>query len=420
MMVTEVALGLVFVAWTALRLLGALSERLVRQHPRVVTPDHALPIYTVVAALYRETAAVEGLMRALDRLDYPKEKLQAILAVEPDDEATLDALKQCKPGAFEIVFSPKGEPRTKPKALNAALPFVRGRFVAVYDAEDRPDPDQLRLAYESFAANDARLACIQARLTIDNTSDSWLTRMFTAEYAGLFDVLLPGLARWRTPLPLGGSSNHFRTDVLREVGAWDPFNVTEDADLGMRLARFGYRTAVIASTTYEEAPARFRSWLRQRTRWNKGWLQTWLVHMRSPARLMREMGPTGFTVFQLLVGGTVLAALVHLLFIIQLIWTLATGSFEANAGMLAFSMASLAAGYSISMIVGAIGLWRRRLMGCAWVLALMPIYWLMLSLAAWRAVAQLMFDPYGWEKTEHGLAKTSRLSAHETVPLSPD
>ena len=251
MMVTEVALGLVFVAWTALRLLGALSERLVRQHPRVVTPDHALPIYTVVAALYRETAAVEGLMRALDRLDYPKEKLQAILAVEPDDEATLDALKQCKPGAFEIVFSPKGEPRTKPKALNAALPFVRGRFLAVYDAEDRPDTDQLRLAYESFAANDPRLACIQARLTIDNTSDSWLTRMFTAEYAGLFDVLLPGLARWRTPLPLGGSSNHFRTDVLREVGAWDPFNVTEDADLGMRLARFGYRTAVIASTTYE-------------------------------------------------------------------------------------------------------------------------------------------------------------------------
>ena len=152
---------------------------------------------------------------------------------------------------------------------------------------------------------------MQARLTIDNTADSWLTRLFTAEYAGLFDVFLPGLAAWRLPLPLGGSSNHFRTAVLREVGAWDPYNVTEDADLGMRLARFGYRTAVIASTTYEEAPARFGPWLRQRTRWFKGWMQTWLVHMRSPLRLARELGLPGFAVFQLLVGGTVLAALIH-------------------------------------------------------------------------------------------------------------
>jgi cellulose synthase/poly-beta-1,6-N-acetylglucosamine synthase-like glycosyltransferase len=153
------------------------------------------------------------------------------------------------------------------------LPFVRGAFVAVFDAEDRPEPDQLRIALEAFVAGDDRLACVQARLTIDNTADSWLTRMFTTEYAGLFDVFLPGLAAWRLPLPLGGSSNHFRTSVLRQIGAWDPYNVTEDADLGMRLARFGYRTAVIPSTTYEEAPARFGPWLRQRTRWFKGWMR---------------------------------------------------------------------------------------------------------------------------------------------------
>ena len=168
---------------------------------------------------------------------------------------------------------------------------------------------------------------MQARLTIDNTADSWLTRLFTAEYAGLFDVFLPGLAAWRLPLPLGGSSNHFRTDVLREVGAWDPYNVTEDADLGMRLARFGYRIGVIDSTTYEEAPARSRPWLRQRTRWFKGWMQTWLVHMRSPRRLApRARVGAVSRCSSSLVGGTVLAALVHPLFVGALICELATGS----------------------------------------------------------------------------------------------
>ena len=415
MIAVEIVLGAVFLAWTGLRLLGTLSERLLRRRPQTAASDDALPVYTVVAALYREAAAAEGLIRALDRLDYPKEKLQVILALEPDDRVTHDALKGLAlkgllPGAFEIVIAPRGGPRTKPKALNGALPFVRGRFVAVYDAEDRPEPDQLRLAYDAFVASDAKLACVQARLTIDNTSDSWLTRMFTAEYAGLFDVLLPGLAAWRLPLPLGGSSNHFRTDVLRKVGAWDPYNVTEDADLGMRLARFGYRTAVISSTTYEEAPVRFGPWLRQRTRWCKGWLQTWLVHMRSPLRLARDLGLTGFIVFQLLVGGTVLAALVHFLFVVEFIWGLVTRPDTANSGMFRFYVATLIAGYLASIAVGIVGLFRRQLLGCAWALALMPLYWLMLSLAAWRALVQLIWDPYRWEKTEHGLAKTSRLA----------
>ena len=98
---------------------------------------------------------------------------------------------------------------------------------------------------------------MQARLAIDNASDGWLSRHFAAEYAGQFDVFLPALAKLRLPLPLGGTSNHFRADVLRKVGGWDPFNVTEDADLGMRLARFGYRTGVIGSTTWEEAPVAF-------------------------------------------------------------------------------------------------------------------------------------------------------------------
>ncbi len=206
----DIALGIVFLAWTALRLLSTFSHRPVMQ-VRHFGPDATLPVYTIIVALYREAAAVEGLIDALRRLNYPLEKIDLKLVLEPDDRTTRAALADLRLSApVEIIIAPDSGPRTKPKALNAALPFARGKFIAVYDAEDRPEPDQLRLALETFTAVDHRLACVQARLTIDNTSDSWLTRLFTAEYAGLFDVFLPGLAAWRLPLPLGGSSNHFR------------------------------------------------------------------------------------------------------------------------------------------------------------------------------------------------------------------
>jgi cellulose synthase/poly-beta-1,6-N-acetylglucosamine synthase-like glycosyltransferase len=291
----------------------------------------------------------------------------------------------------------------------------------VFDAEDRPAADQLRRALDAFLTEDASIACVQARLTIDNTGDSCLTRMFTAEYAGLFDVLLPGLARHRLPLPLGGSSNHFVTQALREAGGWDAYNVTEDADLGMRLARLGYRAAVIDSTTYEEAPAEVGPWLRQRTRWFKGWMQTWAVHMRSPRSLARALGFKGFATFQLVVGGTVLSALVHPLFIGALAYATATGRIRldtndlVSVGLIVLYGGSLASGYITSAALGLVGLSRRRLLAHAWVLLLMPLHWLLLSLAAWRALYQLVRDPYRWEKTKHGLAKTSRLASEPAV-----
>ena len=266
------ALALIFLAWAALRVIGAVTRWRSWRALRLRTDD--LPIYTIVVALYDEASAVPGLVAALRELDYPAEKLQVIVVLEPDDTATHEALLQLDPGApFEILIAPDLGPRTKPKALNAALALAKGTFIAVFDAEDRPARDQLHRALDAFLGNGLDIACVQARLTIDNTRDSWLARLFTAEYAGQFDVLLPGLAQLRLPLPLGGSSNHFRTKALREAGGWDPYNVTEDADLGTRLARLGYRAAVIDSTTYEEAPARIKPWIRQRTRWFKGWMR---------------------------------------------------------------------------------------------------------------------------------------------------
>jgi cellulose synthase/poly-beta-1,6-N-acetylglucosamine synthase-like glycosyltransferase len=376
--------------------------------------DADLPVYTVIAALYREARSVDGLLRALARLDYPVEKLDVILAVEADDWETHAAIARCRRHLpFGVVAVPVANPRTKPKALNVALPFARGAFTVVYDAEDRPEPDQLRRALQAFNAHGEELACVQARLCIDNTADSWLTRLFTAEYAAHFDVFLDGLSHLRLPLPLGGTSNHFYTDVLRKIGAWDPHNVTEDADLGMRLFRFGYRAMMIDSTTYEEAPARLGPWLRQRTRWLKGWIQTWCVHMRAPRRLLRELGPAGFLSFQLVVGGNVLAALVHPLFLIALLFILthdlplAYGRDASAMLMLLYGVNALI-GYFTSALLGWLGLERRGLLHTAWVLVLTPLNWLLLSLAAWRALYQFLVAPYRWEKTEHGLAKSSR------------
>jgi cellulose synthase/poly-beta-1,6-N-acetylglucosamine synthase-like glycosyltransferase len=415
-LVLEILLTLFFMAWLGLRLAAALAPRPSRLRPPA-RRDRDLPVYTVIAALYREARSVGDLLNAIARFHYPREKLDIILAVEADDDQTRTAIAAyAGPLRPRLIVAPDGAPRTKPKALNSALPFARGHYTVVYDAEDRPEPNQLRDAVEAFAAGDDGLACVQARLTIDNTEDGFLARMFTAEYAGQFDVFLDGLCAFNMPLPLGGSSNHFVTAVLREVGGWDAWNVTEDADLGMRLARFGYRAEMISSTTHEEAPARLGPWLRQRTRWFKGWMQTWCVHTRQPLALRRELGWRGFLAFQLVVGGNVLAALVHPVFMGILI-AAALHAFplwradEAATALAALYGLNLVTGYASSAVLCTIGLSRRGLMRSAWVLALMPLHWLLLSAAAWRALYQLLVAPYAWEKTEHGLAKHSRRAA---------
>jgi cellulose synthase/poly-beta-1,6-N-acetylglucosamine synthase-like glycosyltransferase len=419
-LIFQLILAAIFLAWLVLRLTGAFIDR-PKPKPTAELPDHALPVYTVISALYREAASVKGLLAAIERFDYPREKLDVILAIETDDRDTCDAIAAAQSRLpITVIPVPTQGPRTKPKALNVALPFARGSFTVIYDAEDRPEPGQLRSALQALRAGSGDLACVQARLCIDNTADSWLARYYTAEYAGQFDVFLPGLTALRLPLPLGGSSNHFHTATLREVGAWDAYNVTEDADLGMRLARFGYRADIIASTTYEEAPADAGPWIRQRTRWFKGWIQTWLVHMRQPRQLLRELGLPGFLAFQLMIGGSVLAALVHPLFVAGLVYSIASGSelWQGDNAAVAILSAlygtTAVIGYLSSAFLGWLGLIRRGLSGAVWVLILTPLHWLLLSYAAWRALYQFAVAPYAWEKTEHGLAKTSHRTGKMT------
>jgi cellulose synthase/poly-beta-1,6-N-acetylglucosamine synthase-like glycosyltransferase len=405
----DTILGAVLLAAAALRLATIAFPR---NEPRgtIQRRDQQLPIYTLICALYHEAAVATDLVAAIRAIDYPPEKLDVKLILEPGDDETRRVLARLDLGPpFEIITAPPVGPRTKPKALNVGLAFARGEFTAVYDAEDVPVPDQLRRALDVFLAADDKLACVQAALTIDNTTDNWLTRMFTADYAGQFDVFLHGLAAMRLPLPLGGSSNHFRTAALRHVGGWDPYNVTEDADLGMRLCRLGYRADVVASATYEEAPARLVPWLKQRTRWYKGWMQTWLVHMRRPRALVRDLGVAGTLAFQLLFAGNVLSALVHPIFMAWLCYAFATTD-AIRGGLAPLFTAALLSGYASTILPNAVGLKRRGLLGHAWVLIWAPIYWLLLSVAAWRALLQLLYAPQRWEKTEHGLARTSRLT----------
>jgi hypothetical protein len=253
--------------------------------------DHQLPSYTILVALYKEARVVRRLIGTLNNLDYPRTKLEIKIIVEEDDDEMRRALRALPLGPiYEIIVAPLGEPRTKPRALNIALPLARGDLIAVFDAEDAPDPQQLRRAAERFAAAPLKLACLQARLAIDNVDDNWLTRLFAIEYAALFRLQNEGLADLDLPIPVSGSSNHFRTSILRAVHGWDAWNVTEDADIGLRLARFGYSIGVLDSTTYEEAPVSLDGWLKQRRRWYKGWFQTFLTISRSPLDFIAEVG----------------------------------------------------------------------------------------------------------------------------------
>ncbi len=305
-------LGLIFLAVVLLRLLvsAAALEAPASAPARHKLTDQELPLYSIVIALYREARMVPQLIAALERLDYPQAKLDIKFVIEEDDAETFEALRHSiRAPHLEIIMAPLGAPRTKPRALNVALPLLRGQFVTVFDAEDIPDPNQVRDAAERFARAPQRLACLQARLAIDNVDDGWLPQLFAIEYAALFDVINIGLSDLGLPFPLGGSSNHFRTAVLRKLGGWDAWNVTEDADIGFRLARFGYRAATFNSTTYEEAPMRVAAFVGQRRRWCKGWYQTLFTLCRNPRRLLREVGPLRGAVMVVILLSSVLAPL---------------------------------------------------------------------------------------------------------------
>ncbi|MBX3570038.1 MAG: glycosyltransferase [Rhizobiaceae bacterium] len=370
------------------------------------TPAGELPYYAILVALHREAEVVPQLLAALDRLVWPRSKLEVKIVCEADDQPTLSALRaRWLPPHVEIVEVPAGVPRTKPKALCYALPLVRSDHLVLYDAEDRPHPLQLLEAWHAFRGAGPDLACVQAPLDVTNSSESRIAQLFAFEYRALFRGLLPFLSGRRVLLPLGGTSNHFRTEALRDVGAWDPYNVTEDADLGIRLFRLGYRTGTISLPTLEDAPTELSVWLPQRTRWFKGWLQTWLVHMRDPLALAADLGWRSFLIAQILMAGLVLSALLHPLLLVALGHTALQLSFGTPSGwsaaLLALDTLNIFCGYASFLLLGRHALAREERATFWRIVLWTPPYWMLLSAAAWRAAFHLWRRPHHWEKTPH-------------------
>ena len=398
-----IALVAVVTAITAAHLVIAVAARRHRSGAggqAGVIPDAELPSYTILIPAYQEQDVIAGMVRCLENLDYPQDRLEALILVERRDTATKEAIAGACPAPFiRVVEIPPGKPQTKPRSCNAGLLLAKGELIVIYDAEDRPDPGQLRVVAGQFAAADDTLACVQAKLMVANAGRSFITRQFALEYCLRYEFTLPGLARLGLPIPLGGTSNHFRTAVLRELGGWDAWNVTEDADLGMRCSALGYRVEVADSVTRGEMPHQIRAWTKQRTRWLKGFMLTALVHTRNPARTWRTFGRTGTLTMLIFTAGTPLLYLAQPLMLA--IWAsrytgLTARHLPVTLPLAIAQLATLAVWTALAAAAG-----RRHQLVSAVFAPLLPAYWLMHWTASWRALYQLISAPFLWEKTPH-------------------
>jgi len=401
--------------WLLVR--GERANSLGAAHAAAATGSD-LPMYSVLVPLNREGKILPVLLERLKSISYPPDRLEILLLIEMDDEETQHALGECTLGVnMRPVIAPPGRPRTKPRALNIGLSQARGEYLVIYDAEDQPDRNQLRKAVGVFATMPPTVCCLQARLNFYNPTQSMLTRLFAVDYACWYDQMLAGLAYSRRPhsgkfLPLGGTSNHFRVETLRQLGGWDPFNVTEDCDLGTRLGRAGLKVAMLDSVTWEEAVPHVRPWIRQRSRWVKGYIQSYLVHMRNPLRLLRQLGPRGFADFQMLVGCSSLISLLNpVLWALTVLYAASAGTAVAKFIQTLFplplyypSLLCLVVGNFIFFFCSAYVCVRHDYIGLTRYTLLIPFYWLLLSIGAWAGLLSLIRHPFYWAKTEHGVS----------------
>ncbi len=431
--------------------LSGRGERKVTADEIAKLHESELPVYTILVPLYKEANIADKIVFYLEKLDYPKEKLDVKLLLEEDDTATISVLNLCQlPPYFEKIIIPDCLPKTKPRACNFGLERARGEFCVIYDAEDRPEPDQLKKAFILFKKLPENYVCVQAKLNYYNPKQNLLTKLFTIEYSTTFDLLLPGLEVMNIPIPLGGTSNHFRTNILKKLGGWDPFNVTEDCELGIRIYAKGYKTCLLDSTTWEEANSKLWNWVRQRSRWVKGFLQTHLAHMRYPLKTFKSLGLWGTFGFYMCVGASSFMMIINVFYWLVGLFYVALIFHGLSKGLTLSSMIKKTTleGYEGFELLGRqikawpllyVGIgedpfWSTLsiiffTIGCALVLAnilfviyhflaclkrryfflipysfLMPFYWVLISFGAWKGLVQLFTKPFYWEKTVHGLS----------------
>ncbi len=410
---------------STLRIAAAFASH--RQPPKITLPESnpaLTPMISLLVPLLKEADISSHLIDRLAELDYPADRLDICLIVEADDQETDAALeRRGLPPEFRQIVVPAGTIRTKPRALNYALDFCKGDIIGIYDAEDAPETDQLRRVVSRFAAAPRTTVCLQGRLAFYNTRQNWLSRCFAIDYAAWFGVILPGLARLGFAIPLGGTGLFFRRAALDELGRWDAHNVTEDADLGIRLARRGWRAEMIDTTTREEANCRPGAWIRQRGRWLKGYALTYAVHMRNPVQLWRDLGTGQFLGFQILFLGTL--SLFLLAPLLWSFWLIPLGLPHPVADALPkAALASMVALFVLSeaanMIIAAIGVKR---IGEFWLWRWIPttlFYFPLAAVASYRALADLIMRPFFWDKTRHGLYVPPPSRTPQTLPRSDE
>ena len=400
-------------AWTSVSFAGFRFAASLATKPKshgLIDNTPELPKYTVLVPLFHEAQMVVQLMSGLEALRYPLSKLEIILITEEIDPFTTLAVAENLRPPFRHIIVPKGTPQTKPRALNYALNLSDGEFVTIYDAEDRPHPDQLLAAIAAFQAR-PDWAAVQAPLDYFNAQDNWLTQQFSLEYAALFHVWIPFLVRLNLPFPLGGTSNHMRRSALDEVGGWDSYNVTEDADLSFRLAAYGHRIGYIHPPTQEEAVSILGDWHLQRSRWIKGYIQTWDVHMAKPFAPGGIKGFLRFLTLQLTLGITLLSILFYTpvvlglpIFALVLWWV----GVPFDIG-LTYSLTFIFS-IAIGCLIGAVGAHRADKPKLIRSVLYMPIYWLLLFGPALRAISELKGKRFLWHKTRHGVSRPADLN----------
>jgi cellulose synthase/poly-beta-1,6-N-acetylglucosamine synthase-like glycosyltransferase len=369
----------------------------VLSRPITIPPDATLPVYTVLVPLFREHKLLKQIIANINAIDYPKNKLDVKIVVEESDEATIQALEALPLAPiFEVVKVPFALPQTKPKACNYALLFAYGEYITIYDAEDVPDSTQLKKAVALFRSYGSATICLQALLSFHNYGDNIISACSAIEYKAWFNYKLPCLEYWHLIIPLGGTSNHLVVDKLRDFGGWDPYNVTEDAELGTFLVTAGYQTRILPSITYEAGPTSLSVWLGQRSRWIKGYMQTYLVYMQRPVKFFKQVGWSKFLCFNLLIFSQTLIRLLNPLVLI--------GGIVQNSIQTSDIMIALLAIHFIACTLEAVigSLHRIGTLKSMWAIVIYPLYNLLHILAAFKALHQLIHKPFFWQKTNHG------------------
>lgn len=388
----------------------------VRKEDVLELEDKSLPRYTILVPLRFEANIVKTLIHRLANIDYPPSKLEIFFLVGVDDEKTIKALERNgiddRLGLgdktiyrhMSIVRVPKVQIDTKPLVCNYGLRFATGEYSVIYDAEDKPESDQLKKAVVGFQQATLDTVCLQGKLNFYNSRKNMLTRFFALEYGMWYDYFLPGLQLIGSPVPLGGTSNHFVTSALRKAGEWDPYNVTEDADLGMRIYRSNRRTRILDSYTYEEATSTLGGWLQQRSRWEKGFLATLIVHLRHTRRLYKELGMSkfiyGVTVF---FGNFYMPFINPLLWVLTLLWVFNIFSMgDLPLFIWLPAVINLVVGNLIHITIHLMAALRMKRYDLAPLALIVPIYWLLISVATFMASIEIYVRPYQWRKTQHG------------------